>query len=39
MTSVRLNDYNTASGFGESANVDDTDDLDNDDDLDSFLDD
>lgn len=43
MTSVRLNDYNTASGFGEFVNmtdgVDESDELENEDDLDSFLDD
>ena len=43
MTSVRLNDYNTASGFGEFVNmtdgVDELDELENEDDLDSFLDD
>lgn len=37
--SVRLNDYTTATGFGESADVEDEDDTDDIDDLDGFLDD
>ena len=40
MTSVRLNDYNTASGFGESTSAASSlDEIENEDDLDSFLDD
>ena len=38
-TNVRLNDYTTATGFGDNADVEDEDDTDDIDDLDNFLDD
>lgn len=38
-TTVRLNDYTTATGFGGNADVEDEDDTDDNDDLDDFLND